>query len=269
MTTRVAAAADLGDQGRGLVKSAERTVRIMEALAESAQRMTLGQLQETTGYPRSSLHALLRTLTALKWIEATEEGELAFGIGPHALLCGTAYLDRDPALPHGIAQIERLRAEIGYTAHYARMDGPNVIYLATREVTDVRRVASRVGRQLPAHATSLGKALLSELTPAEFERLVPDDELTPLTEHTVTSRADLVRELEETRARGWSLEREQNTLGICCVASSVSYRIPATDAISCSIPIAQGTSEEIARVGEAVRRHTDELAQILRRNGVR
>ncbi len=269
MSTRVAPAADPGDQGRGLVKSAERTVRIMEALAGSADRMTLGRLQEATGYPRSSLHALLRTLAALKWIEATEEGELAFGIGPHALLCGTAYLDRDPALPHGTAQIERLRAEVGYTTHYARRDGSNVIYLATREVTDLRRVASRVGRQLPAHATSLGKALLAELTPHELEGVLPAGRLTRLTEHTVTTRADLARELEETRTRGWSLEREQNTLGICCVASPVAYRIPATDAISCSIPLGEVDEAEIARVGEAVRRHTDELAQILRRNGVR
>ena len=230
--------------------------------------MTLGQLQESTGYPRSSLHALLRTLAALKWIEASEEGELAFGIGPHALLCGTAYLDRDPALPHGIAQIERLRAEVGYTTHYARRDGSNVIYLATREATDLRRVASRVGRQLPAHATSLGKALLSELTPDELEGVLPGA-LPALTEHTVTTRADLARELEETRERGWSIEREQNTLGICCVASSVAYRIPATDAISCSIPLGEGSEQEIAKVGEAVRRHTDELAQTLRRNGVR
>jgi IclR family transcriptional regulator, acetate operon repressor len=269
MTTGEAAAAEAADQGRGLVKSAERTVRIMEVLAGSADRMTLGQLQQTTGYPRSSLHALLRTLASLKWIEASDEGELAFGIGPHALLCGTAYLDRDPALPHGIQQIERLREEVGYTAHYARMDGCNVIYLATREITDVRRVASRVGRQLPAHATSLGKALLAELTPGELDRLLPDGPPAALTEHTVGSRADLDRELERIRERGWSLEREQNTLGTCCVASSVSYRIPATDAISCSIPLGRGSDEEIARVGEAVRRHTDELAQTLRRHGVR
>jgi DNA-binding IclR family transcriptional regulator len=269
MNAHGGATAELEEQGRGLVKSAERTVRIMEALAGSGDRMTLGRLQEATGYPRSSLHALLRTLTALKWIESTDEGELAFGIGPHALLCGTAYLDRDPALPHGIAQIERLRAEVGYTTHYARRDGANVIYLATREVTDVHRVASRVGRQLPAHATSLGKALLAELAPDELAAVLPAGDLPPLTVNTVTDRAGLARELEETRERGWSLEREQNTLGICCVASVVSYRIPASDAISCSIPLQQVSDAEIAKVGEAVHRHTEELAQSLRRNGVR
>jgi DNA-binding IclR family transcriptional regulator len=264
-----AAQQDAGDTGgRGLVKSAERAVTIMEVLAGSAERLTHGELQERTGYPRSSLHALLRTLTALKWIESAD-GETAFGIGPHALLCGTAYLDRDPALPFAVRQLELLRAEVGFTTHYARLDAANVIYLATREATDSRRLHSRVGRQLPAYATALGKALLAELTPAEADRLLPAGGLQALTEHTVTSRAALHAELEEARRRGWAREREQNTPGLCCVAAPVTYRIPATDAISCSMPLTQVTAEEADKIAETVRRHSDELARTLRREGIR
>src|SRR3954467_9435066 len=79
------------------VKSAERTVRILETLAASPTRLTLSELQERMGSPGWSLHALVRTLRELKWVEADETGS-AFGVGPHALLSGTAYLDRDPAL---------------------------------------------------------------------------------------------------------------------------------------------------------------------------
>jgi hypothetical protein len=47
------------------VKSAERTVKILETLAASPTRLTLSELQERMGYPRSSLHALVRTLREL------------------------------------------------------------------------------------------------------------------------------------------------------------------------------------------------------------
>ncbi|MFE2074077.1 IclR family transcriptional regulator [Streptomyces misionensis] len=261
--------AETGDGARGPVKSAERTVQIMEVLSASPERLTLGQLQERTGYPRSSLYALLRTLVGLKWIEVEEGGEAAgFGIGPRALLCGTAYLDRDPALPYAVRQIEQLRADVGYTTHYARLDGSNVIYLATREATDSRRLTSRVGRQLPAHATALGKALLAELTAREVDGLLPE-RLDALTPHTVTRRPELREELERTRTRGWALESEQNTPGLCCVAAPVPYRIPATDAISCSIPLDHATDQEVERVAEAVSRHAAALAQTLRRDGIR
>ncbi|MFJ9128627.1 IclR family transcriptional regulator [Streptomyces sp. NPDC102340] len=256
------------ESGRGLVKSAERTARIMETLAESADGLSLSGLQERTGYPRSSLYALLRTLTTLKWIE-TSDGEQTYGIGPRALLAGTAYLDRDPALPFAVQQLESLRAETGYTVHYARLDAPNVIYLASREVTEPKRLVSRVGRQLPAHATSLGKALLAERTSTEVDAILPEDGLRQLTEHTVATRAALHDELEAGRTRGWSIEREQNTAGLCCVAACVGYRIPATDAISCSMPLSRTSDRELARVTEALRRHADELAGTLRRKGIR
>src|SRR4051794_11263562 len=95
------------------VKSAERTVKILETLAASPTRLTLTDLHERMGYPRSSLHALVRTLRDLKWVESDEAGS-AFGVGPHALLSGTAYLDRDPALRFAQETLEDLRAEIGY-----------------------------------------------------------------------------------------------------------------------------------------------------------
>src|SRR3954454_5869745 len=56
------------------VKSAERTVKILETLAASPTRLTLSELQERMGYPRSSLHALVRTLRDLKWVETDERG---------------------------------------------------------------------------------------------------------------------------------------------------------------------------------------------------
>ncbi len=250
-----------------LVKSAERTVRILETLAASPNRLTLSELQERIGYPRSSLHALVRTLRELKWVEADDSG-LAFGVGPHALLSGTAYLDRDPALPHAHEALEDLRAEIGYTVHFARRDDAHVLYLASRESRDAVRVVSRVGRRLPAHLTALGQALLGELTTEEVDKVLPDH-LESYTPHTITDRPKLHTELAAARDRGWALEREQGTEGVACVAAAVHYRIPATDAISCSMPVKSATKAEIQRVADAVVRHTTALASTLRRHGIR
>lgn len=250
-----------------LVKSAERTVRILEALATSPTRLTLAELQERTGYPRSSLHALVRTLREVKWVEADETGS-AFGVGPHALLSGTAYLDRDPALPHAYQALEDLRADIGYTVHFARRDDAHVFYLASRESREAVRTVSRVGRRLPAHLTALGQALLAELTTEEVDKILPA-ELDRFTEHTITDRAALHGELAAVRDRGWALEREQGTVGVACIAAPVHYRIPATDALSCSMPASAATAREIARVAKAVTAHTTALANTLRRHGIR
>src|SRR3954454_15469535 len=171
------------------VKSAERTVKILETLAASPTKLTLSELQERMGYPRSSLHALVRTLRELKWVEADESGS-PFGPGPHALLSGTAYFDRDPALRFAYETLEDLRSEVGYTIHYARRDDAHVLYLASRESRDSVRLVSRVGRRLPANVTGLGQALLADLTEAEVDALLPA-QLTALPPNPITERSAL------------------------------------------------------------------------------
>jgi DNA-binding IclR family transcriptional regulator len=249
------------------VKSAERTVKILETLAASPTKLTLTELQERMGYPRSSLHALVRTLRELKWVEADDSGS-AFGVGPHALLSGTAYLDRDPALRYAYETLEDLRSELGHTIHYARRDDTHVLYLASRESREAERVVSRVGRRLPVHITALGQALLAELTEAEVDTLLPPD-LEAFTPETITSRSELHVVLDDVRKRGWAYEEEQGTEGVICVAVAVGYRIPATDAISCSMPADVVTSVHLDTVSEAVTRHTQALAATLRREGIR
>jgi DNA-binding IclR family transcriptional regulator len=255
-----------GSEQHALVKSAERTIRILETLAASPIPLTLSQLQQHLRYPRSSLHALVRTMVELKWVEGDERG-LCFGIGPHALLAGTSYLDKDPALTYAQEVMEDLRAEVGHTVHLARRDGAYVIYLASREPRDSVRLIQRVGRRLPAHVTALGQVLLAELTRAELEDLLPTD-LEACTPDSITTRAALATELDAVRERGWAFEREQGTPGVACVAAPVAYRIPASDALSCSMP-ATITDKDRDRAADAVTRHAYRLATVLRHKGIR
>lgn len=248
------------------VKSAERTVRILEELAASPVRLTVSELQERMNYPRSSLHALIRTLRELKWVEADESGT-RFGVGPHALLSGTAYLDRDPALPYAYEALEDLRDVTGYTTHYARRDDAHVLYLASREPRDSNRVFSRVGRRLPAHVTALGQALLAQLTPGEVAEMTPLP-LPRYTSKTIIEFPALLDALDAVRDRGFAFERGQGTESIACIAATVDYRIPATDAISCSMP-ADVSNNEVERVAIAVVEATQRLASALRISGIR
>lgn len=250
------------------VKSAERTIHILETLAASPTRMSLGELQEACKYPRSSLHALLRTLKDLRWIEADESGS-RYGIGTHALLAGTSYLDKDSVVSRAAAVLEALRSEVSHTVHFARRDEASVIYLASRgSKVEVRRM-HRVGRKLPCHVTALGQALLAELTTSEVREMLPA-KLERFTENSIVDIDDLVTELGEVRNRGWALEREQGTVGVVCIATVVPYRIPATDALSVSMPAEVASYPgELERIAGVLTKHASAWARELRAEGVR
>lgn len=249
------------------VKSARRAVQLLEAFAAERAWLPLAALHARTGFPRSSLHGLLRTLLDTGWIEADEAGT-RFRLGVRALICGTAYLDRDPAMPHATEALERVRETTGYTAHYARLDGAQIVYLETRESRHSLHLVSRVGRTLPAYATALGKVLLAELTDDEVAALLPAA-LPPLTGNTLTDRGALLAELSETRERGYAVEREEGTAGVACVATAIGYRIPATDAMSCSMPAEAATDAEVRRVAAVLADVAGELGARLRRAGIR
>jgi len=140
---------------------------------------------------------------------------------------------------------------LGETIHLARFDSPNVVYLATRESHEYLRTISRVGRRVPAYAGALGKSLLAER--ADDELPLDEGTLMSLTANTHTSRATLLADLTGVRERGYSIDREETVTGIAGFGFALRYDTPATDAISCSVPVARLTPEHEVRIVAVMR----------------
>jgi DNA-binding IclR family transcriptional regulator len=238
------------------VKSADRTLEILEALAASGRR-TLGELSRALNIPKSSLHGILRTMAQRGWVETDPTGT-RFGLGVRALQVGSAYLDADDVVGLLGSVLDDLAAAFGETVHLGRLDGPFVVYVAKRESVHPLRLYSAIGRRLPAHATALGKALLAERTPEDLEARLPVP-LPRLTKHTIVEPERLADELAGIRARGYAIDREENTDGIVCVARAVPVREPATDAISLSVPAARMDDERIELMATALARAADRV----------
>ena len=245
------------------VKSAVRTVELLEYLAgRHDEPARLREISDALDMPRSSAHALLRTLVGQGWVRSDPSGTL-YGIGIRALLVGTSYLDSDPYLPLIIPFLDDLRATLDETFHLGRLDGTDIVYLATRESQQYARTANRVGRRLPAYATSLGKALLAEQFGVERERHIPSA-LTPLTPQTITERAVLDSQLDEVRIRGYARDDEENTSGVSCFAVPLHYCRPAQDAISASIPVSRLSPQREREIIDALQSTGDKVSRVVR-----
>ncbi|WP_019814047.1 IclR family transcriptional regulator [Saccharomonospora saliphila] len=235
------------------VKSAARTVELLELLAARRNRPArLRELSEALGAPRSSVYALIRTLVERGWVRVDATGT-QYSIGIRALLAGTTYLDTDPYLRIVQPLITELSAELDETIHYGRLDRADVVYLATKESSRYIRPFSRVGRRLPAYSTALGKALLAERGESALDAHLPG-QLTPLTPNTLTDRAALVADLERARDRGYAVDGGENSAGITCFGVALRYTSPASDAISCSVPLPGPDETRTAEIVEALER---------------
>ena len=245
------------------VKSAVRTVELLEYLAaRHDDPARLREISDALGMPRSSAHALLRTLVGQGWVRSDHTGTL-YGIGIRALLVGTSYLDSDPYLPLITPFLEDLRADLDETFHLGRLDGTDVVYLATRESKQYLRISNRVGRRLPAYATSLGKALLAERFGVDRDEHIPAA-LKMLTPTTITDRATLDQVLDDVRVRGYATDDEENTTGLKCFAVPLRYCRPAQDAISASVPVDRLTPQRERDIVDALRTMGDKVSRVVR-----
>src|SRR5215472_16400429 len=127
----LAAAGETDNQtdGSASVKSARRVLDILELLSANADGLKFPQIADLLGVPKSSLHALLATLHARKWI-GFDEAARTYRIGMRAWEAGQGYVQaRDLAL---IADehLHAARTELNETIQLGVLEGVEVLYIA-------------------------------------------------------------------------------------------------------------------------------------------
>lgn len=159
--------------------------------------------------------------------------------------------------------LERLNADLDETIHFGRLEGRQVHFLDSIESTHPVRVSSRVGRALPAHATSTGKAMLSTFSLEELRSLYPAADLEAVTDRSITSRELLERDLETTRRRGYAMSNQESEDGVESVAVPVLSPTGVRYAVNASLPahrMAPEVAQRLAaRLTEAARECVDVL----------
>lgn len=204
------------------IKGADRVLAVYKSLAEFPRGASLDQIAEEVGSPKSSTHRALATLRRAGLAEQTPNG--GYRMGLEALRLAFAYYENLDNRVLVQPALDELALRFGETAHYAELDGGEVVYVAKVAQRDHGvHMGSRIGGRNPAHCTGVGKMLLAyELTDAAaVADYVERYGLERRTDSTIVTAAALHKELEAIRARGYSIDREENETGVGCVALPV------------------------------------------------
>lgn len=252
------------DHVRGGVKSAARVLDIFELLVEHPDGMSLSEVCTVLGLPKSSGHALLMTLVKRGYLRDGRR-ERTYRLGPALFELGSAYITSTNLVTDGQAIVSETARACDETVHMAVLDGTDVLYVAKEEGTRTMRMVSSVGKRFPAHGTGVGKMLLSTLDDAALAQRFPDNaHLAQLTPATITDPRALRDELAAIRERGYALDREESTPGLCCVAAPV-YGADGTvvAAISISVPSVRFAAPRSDELLALVLAQTQRLSHVL------
>lgn len=241
-----------GDRSPGAVQSLERAARLLRALGEAGRPLSAGELAAAVGLPRPTVYRLLQTLCAEGWV--AQNGR-SFVIGSAVLWLAARRLDQLELRTVGRPVLQELRDRTGETVHLGVLEGGRVVYVEKLESPGPLRMASMVGRIVPAHSTALGKAMLAYLPREEVEQVIQRHGLVRRTPHTITDPARLFQELAAVRARGFSVDNVENEEGIRCVGAPIfDHRGRVAGALSVSGSVATISLERARReLGPLVR----------------
>lgn len=239
---------------QGGIQVVARVAQILRALDGEPQGLSLSQLAKRVGLPRSSVHRIVTALMAEGLLAAASpNGRVLLGPEIGRLAAGRREFWRE-LRPY----MERLFYVVGETVDCAVLDGDHVRFVDQIPGPHRLRAVSVVGSSFPLHSTANGKAILAELTKEELARLLPG-RLKRYTEHTITSPAELMRELERVREAGLAFDHEEHTIGIS--AAGIALRDPSGDFAALTVPMPTqrfaGTEDEVAKALLEVKREVE------------
>lgn len=246
-----------------LVPAVERAVRLLDHLADATRPLPLAELVKALELPKSSVHGLLSTLTALGLATRDDRGEYA--LGPKALHWAQAFERQSSviaAFNEASQAFDALREE---TIMLAVLDGEDVLYLACRPGSRALGVNFRVGGRFPACYTSSGKAMLATLPPERVDALVTRPLRRPLTRHSVAGRKALDAQLRAARASGHAVDDQETAEGMHCFGAPVfaAGGNEAVAAVAVSLIKASTTPSREAEVVTAITALAEDVSRRL------
>ena len=238
----------------GPVQSLDRALDVLEVLTRSDGPVGVGEIATATGLPQGTVHRLLRGLQARGYVRRDTSRKYSLGAAAFRLGDAAQRSLARSARPH-LASLVDLAGE---TANLAVLEGDDVVYLAQVPSPQTLRMFAEVGRHVPPHSTAVGKVLLAGLPREQALGLLARRGLAPLTPHTITDLDRFCEELDETAARGWAGDEEEQELGVRCVAVPVGRSGHVLAALSLSGPAERfvgasrpGLVEQMAAVADA------------------
>ncbi len=244
------------------VRALDRAMTLLQRLAQS-DGLTLSELAQAEGESPATVYRVLTTLAQHQMAEVDPRTQV-WHVGPGTFRAGAAFLRRTNVVERARAPMQALMRATDETANLGIEQGNEVMFLTQVETQRAIRAFFPPGTRSPMHASGIGKALLAWLPDSRTESLGQNGALEVFTPATIASVAALREDLAQIRERGFSLDDEERTPGMRCIAAPVfnAHGEPVAG-ISVSGPVFRMPTDALAQIGAMVARHAADVTEAI------
>ena len=182
--------------------------------------MNFTDIVKTLEIPKTSVHALLKTLVNMKYLVLDKEHGYRLGLRVFEL---GAAVDRTRILVDAAHSVlHKGASETHCTCNLGILDGQDVYYIdKVQHSNALIQIGTRIGGRLPAYATGLGKVLLGGLDPQRIQDYLKSVELKKLGPGTITDLDTLRKNILDAKSVGFAIDDEESHANVICVAAAV------------------------------------------------
>lgn len=202
-----------------IIQSVVKAMKLLDILAESSVPLSLAEVSNLTGWPKSTIHGLLSTMKESSVVAQDEEGRYMLGIRLFEYGCtlSSSWTILETAKPF----IQHISYHTGEAVFLSILDRGEVITLDRADNRTGLQTSAEMGCRLPVHCTSQGKLFLAYMSEQEQKNILKKTDFRPYTSHTITSIAELEKEFEKIRQQGYSIENGEYKTGLRSVAAPI------------------------------------------------
>lgn len=198
------------------VKVITNALEVIQVLAEGGP-LSPADISERTGIPRSSVYRLADSLNSILLTETLPDTRIRLSsrwlhLADSARAAMTEWSKARPVL-------DELQQSTGQTAFLSVLNKDTAVCVDWAPGRGIGILILKPGRILPLHAGAAGRVLLAHSkNPEDHLRNAPFPAFTP---HTLTEAEQLRADIESTRREGFTVSRQDVTIGIGAIGVPV------------------------------------------------
>ncbi|AMJ63719.1 IclR family transcriptional regulator [Bosea sp. PAMC 26642] len=201
------------------LKSLSKVVRILDCFSTTNRALSLSEVCERTGYPRSTTHRLLASLKEVGFLDQDKQRD-RYRLGIKLFELGNTVLSSMDLHREARPFVEQLGRLTGHLVHLAVFDGRQAVVIHRSDPSADSHAPITHIEAAPVHCTSVGKAILAFQPQSVLERII-EAGLRRFTTTTISDPDELRRELETTRQRGYAIDNAEHQPGLRCIGAPI------------------------------------------------
>ena len=235
------------------VPNLERALSIIELLKDCSQGLSLTELQERLGFPKSSIFRITQTLVDRGYLTKSDQPSL-FSLSKKFLHIGLSTLSEASLIEKCLPLMRSLREELKETVLLGALIDNEGVLLEQVLGTHPFTFMLKMGQRFHLHPSAPGKAILAFLPEPELDSILETNPLNRFNDRTITNIDDFKEELEKVRTCGYAFDHAEELEGVHCVGAPIfnQYGYPIS-ALWVTAPSARLPYKKFKEVGATIR----------------